>query len=627
MRIAAVILAFGLSANLFAQNSPEHRTWSTYMPEIAPKTVHFSALPESPEMKIYNAGNLASINQSDTGYFYTPAKNKATKLRSGVVSRGGAANPIIGFPKLIDNQNYNPVDNTIGISNTGHVLTANNMIISLYDSILVKQGGKTLEAFFGILPKQDTGQQVFDPQILYDPLRDRWVVSAAYVQFNKTNGSFNISSSKVLLAFSQTNDAAGLWNTYEIDGREVVDGTLWGTDYPTLAFTNKELFVLGNLSKLLGSISHQIVFEIDYKKGYSGTPLTIKKHILTDISSFVAGHNNFSNSNSRLYMIHTAHSPNSYYGTRNLDICYLESDISNANNKISQIYHLDLPEYYYKKISSPQKGSTIPLQMTGSVARSAFYDKGYLHSSFTTVKNEKTAIYYLRIKIDPNDVEFSETYSFVFEHPTYELGYSSIQYGGFRSADSVDGVLIAANYTSQNDYPGYGLFYISPNTDVSDFVVAKAGENSFQWPNIKDTMSRWGDYTCIAKQHNRPYRFVVTGQYGMVDKKVGSHFVMVSSATAGAEDVTKTVAPTKLYPNPTTNKATFEINVNSLTMCNVTVVNTQGAVVKSMNNCMLKPGLAVLEIELHGLAQGVYQVLVLDLMDNHLLLSKPLIKD
>lgn len=537
-------------------------------------------------------------------------RNEALKL--SVERRGGTAIPDVIFSADVDNKAFQPADNTVAVGNKGEIVTANNNNFTFYDSSFQFKKRVGLQNFFGIADKTDVGQQVFDPQVLFDPLRQRWLVVADYVEFSKSNGDYDLSANKIYVAVSKSDSLTGGWYVAAIPGIQTVDNALWASDFPTISFTATEMFIMASLSKLTGTISHQVAYELDFKEVYAGNVKRVLRHYFSDISGFTAAHNNFDNQNSRLYLVHTSHNA-PLLGTRNLDIAWIESNIADTNNRISMLYHLDMAEPYFRKNSSPQRGSTKRLASAGCVIRSCFYDKGLIHAVFTTVVKGKTAIYYVRIRPDWVDPEFSKTWCRILSHPDYDLGYSSVCYAGARDKDSVDGVLIAANYTSKNDFPGYGIFYVGPDGSVSDYQVIHSGWGYYQWPANLDTPVRWGDYTGVAMQHNKRGRFVVTGQYGSEINQVTSHFAVLDHLSAHTANG-NIPEGAKVFPNPATPGRPVSVQFQNQIPRNVSVSvsDLSGRVVLNSPSHFLKSGYCNVDITMANLSPGAY---VIDIRD------------
>jgi hypothetical protein len=88
-------------------------------------------------------------------------------------------------------------------------------------------------------------------------------------------GSSVSYESEILVGFSQTNDPAGNWNVYTLNGNSFNDST-W-SDYPIISLSDKDLFmtfnqVKDNVSWTVG-FRQSVIWQINKQDGYAGTPL------------------------------------------------------------------------------------------------------------------------------------------------------------------------------------------------------------------------------------------------------------------------------------------------------------------------------------------------------------------
>ena len=114
-----------------------------------------------------------------------------------------------------------PADNDVAVGLDGKIISAVNSNIQIYnengDSIL----RRTLAALASSL-----GSFTFnsDPRLLYDPVSDRYVI----VWFTGSTSTTN----KIIVGFTKSNDPAGAWNFYTLNGNSFNDST-W-SDYPII---------------------------------------------------------------------------------------------------------------------------------------------------------------------------------------------------------------------------------------------------------------------------------------------------------------------------------------------------------------------------------------------------------
>ena len=101
---------------------------------------------------------------------------------------------------------------------------------------------------------------VFDPRIVYDPYRNRWIIVAV------SNGSS--ANSRVLIGISQTHDPEGNYTLYALDPD--TGSSLW-MDFPMLGFNKNWIVISGNMFTIPGASQEGRVFAIDYPSLLAGT--------------------------------------------------------------------------------------------------------------------------------------------------------------------------------------------------------------------------------------------------------------------------------------------------------------------------------------------------------------------
>lgn len=106
-----------------------------------------------------------------------------------------------------------------------------------------------------------TGQNAFDPRVLYDAGVSRWVATADAVNFN-TN-----QSSSILIGISATSDPTGKWTFWRIN----VDTTnaTWA-DYPQLGINANWIVVSANIFAQSGNYKNAAIWALDKADFYSG---------------------------------------------------------------------------------------------------------------------------------------------------------------------------------------------------------------------------------------------------------------------------------------------------------------------------------------------------------------------
>ncbi|MEI7483563.1 MAG: T9SS type A sorting domain-containing protein [Ignavibacteriota bacterium] len=189
--------------------------------EVKPRVVNVSELPQSVMLLEQNytqeRGKLpADRNTGDMKSLIRAQEDKATNGPS--LSIKGYAGP--------NKNGWQPADADIA---TGmlHVMVVTNEQFHIYgrNNSLPLITSNTLQSFFG-----RPGKNVFDPKVVYDPWRNRWVMLAF-----ERDGLF----AYYWLAVSQTSDPTGSWWTYQFNAH--IDASTTTTnwaDYPGLGITS-----------------------------------------------------------------------------------------------------------------------------------------------------------------------------------------------------------------------------------------------------------------------------------------------------------------------------------------------------------------------------------------------------
>jgi hypothetical protein len=117
----------------------------------------------------------------------------------------------------------------------GHVLTTVNSSIEWFTKAGSLQHSQSLVSFFSPLSPSDS---IFDARTIYDPYAGRFMIVAA----DQTT-----STSRLLLAVSDTSDPNGAWQFTEIDATVNVDGIDCSTQSPMIATDAQAVYISGDL--------------------------------------------------------------------------------------------------------------------------------------------------------------------------------------------------------------------------------------------------------------------------------------------------------------------------------------------------------------------------------------------
>lgn len=160
-----------------------------------------------------------------------PADTVEDQVARNVICMPPSPRPRASFNGLVDSQTVIPPDTqgSVGI---------NHLMVTLNDRVRVLAKNGTvlttvlLESFFKLSP----GNSAFDPRVLYDPYRNRWVVAAASNEVS--------SNSQILLAVSATSNPLGGWYIHYIKADQA--GNAWA-DFPTMGFNKDWIVIQANM--------------------------------------------------------------------------------------------------------------------------------------------------------------------------------------------------------------------------------------------------------------------------------------------------------------------------------------------------------------------------------------------
>lgn len=415
-----------------------------------------------------------------------------------IVIRGFEANKYI---------NSVPNDNNLAVSNDGKLVSVSNTTIHAYDvekdSLLF-----TIPLSLFAQPLGLTGSK-YDPKALYDPESDRFII----VFLNGTVPS----NSKIILAFSATNDPAQAWNLYYLSGNPLDDNT-W-SDYPAIALTKDEIFLTVNQiipgQPWQTGFSQTLVWQIDKKAGFNGE-LKVNAKLWKDIHYGGSPVRNLcpAGGGSKLYGPGIFFLSNRNFAIQN-DTVFLVEITSNLENSSSLLKIspgiADVP-YGVPPAARQANGHTFDTN-DGRVL-GGFMENGKIQfvSNCIDTASGLAAVYHGIIS-DPGESVFIK--GKIICDTAMDFGYPNISYAGKQECD--DEALISFNHSSPEDYSGFSAVYYSNNKKYSGIVKIKEGENYVDILN--GAYERWGDYSGSQRRYNKPGKIWVAGSYGNSQKR------------------------------------------------------------------------------------------------------------
>lgn len=288
-----------------------------------------------------------------------------------------------------------PPDPVVAVGKNGFVVLVNRLIAMYDKNGVLTSGPFSLAEFFGA----SSDQNPFDPLAVYDPFSDRFIVAAA-------GGSFSSTSSVIWVAFSQTGDAAGLYNKYAIPAWRGQSGR-WA-DYPSIGLDRNAVYFTANMYQL-NWYNNVTLFIYDKEDGYAGRPLD-NKHLI-DVRTA---------SNGSAYRLRPAYVPeavtgNEYYlahmdqsGGDRINLFRLKGPRFTA--PILTASSVATPSTYFGVGDARQTGPGTGYDSMGTSVWNAWYRGGALWLAHAISSNGNIAAWVHRLRVSETPATREQTY-------------------------------------------------------------------------------------------------------------------------------------------------------------------------------------------------------------------------
>lgn len=523
--------------------------------------------------------------------------NTEAAEKSSKKTRGLAPNPTIFKGIQGNGSNATPNDNDIAVSNEGKVISAVNSNVRIYDDTGKVLTNKTLTSIFAAIGNYTW---ISDPRVLYDPAADRFVL----VCFS---GSVSYES-EILVGFSQTNDPAGNWNVYTLNGNSFNDST-W-SDYPIISLSDKDLFmtfnqVKDNVSWTVG-FRQSVIWQINKQDGYAGTPL---QYNLWDSIQYNGVP--LRNICPAKYQLPPFGNNMHFLTLRNVDatndsifVTTIDDSYISGNADLS-IQVLKSPVAYGFPPNARQKKSGLNnnyLMTNDARVLAAIYENDYIHFGSNTVNPQfmNAGIYLGTIKniSTPTPVVSAD----ILSSATMEYGYPSMTVVGNINDHKI---LYTFSHCITDSFPGTSVLLKVGNGDYSDVISVKNGTSVINI--LADSVDRWGDYTNIQRKYNNPTRAYLSGSWG----KSGGNNCWVSIIdniewTTGTQEIADKAA-SQLFPNPVSQQRfTTRFTNETAQHLKFEILDMQGRRIALMLDTYIKQGLNEFSFTTEQLAAGNY---------------------
>lgn len=413
-----------------------------------------------------------------------------------------------------------PCDNSLAVSNDGIVLSAVNAAVWAYNTNTDTTHFAKHVVALSSIGGGSFNDNNYDPKLIYDNDKDRFIL--VYLQ-NSTP-----SNSRVKVCFSSTNDPADPWYSYTLPGNPL-NNNRW-TDFPTISFTDDELFLTVNLIDATAptwqtGFDGSVIWQMDKNQGFAGDSV-LTNRLWSDIrhngkytrnlhpvqgidgaakKAYFLSNRNFDITNDTVFVLELT--GNQYDPNTALLVKAVTTNLPYGMPPNGRQADTDL--------SDPTKG----LQTNDARALGAITNGDWIQYVANTINPATgfSGIYHGFITDPSGQTSITGT---IIGHPTRDYGYPNIAWTGDENCDIE--AMIGFDFASPTDFPGVGAIYFGNDSSYSNPVDLKTGENYTDRHN--DSYERWGDYFGMQRKYNEPKTVWVSGYFG-TSKKQNSTWV------------------------------------------------------------------------------------------------------
>ncbi len=521
---------------------------------------------------------------------------------SGQSMKTTASSPTVGKTFVGNYFDEIPNDNNIAYGSNGKIVSVTNSRMYIYDTGGGQLAIKTFTEFYS-----GSGLK-FDPKIIWDYTWNRFI-------FVFLNGDAS-STSKVVIAFSATDNPNGTWNVYTLTGNPDAAefGSTWW-DFPQIGLNKKEFFVTGNLFSNSDSYVGGYIYQIDKIGGFNGaTSLTTAGYgsasSTTETFAIAPATGFYGFTSPHMWMVSTRGNP---FGTSKSVWLHRITD-SIAGSPVFQTFALNASVGYQVSPDANQNGTAVTLDTRDTRVRGIYYHNNRIYFACNSNVNGKPGLLFGEIEGLSNPI-FASANSQLFGSDSLEISYGAPIYGGVTGANGDHSTLLFFNYTSANHFPGNAVVYIDETGSISTPVICKIGQT---YVNIAfgGDPQRWGDYSGISPNPLNPGEAWAAGYYGysLANHRHGTWISQLYAPDAQVISTEPLVDDANVemtvFPNPATDYLNISFGVPANSFYSVKVTDMQGLLIKELLYDRLKPGEALATFDLRPLAAGEYIVSV-----------------
>lgn len=557
--------------------------------------------------------NNPAIKDSLAAIYRTGKRSPAQNVQRSAAT---PAAPVIGlnFPGNTFNSST-PNDNEIAIANNGQLISVQNSNIFRRNTITATNlGTQSLTSWCFALGNNGSK---YDPKVVYDPEADRFILVclAGYLSNN----------THIIIGFSKTDTANGLYNLYSIPGNPFND-TLW-SDYPMLAVNHNELFVTVNLlhdnqSWQTGFVQ-SVIWQLNKWDGYAGDTLRTELH-----SNINFGTRPVRNLCPVEFAGYPEAGPAQYFlSDRNLDasndtiFLVRVADTANAPGNTVTVSALVCPTSYWMPPNAREPGNVGNMATNDSRILGAFIQNNTIQFVNNTMDTStgNCAVYHGKIT---NVTTSPAVTANIYGDTSLEFGYPNIAWTGQSASDN--SAIITFLHSDSLTFPGFSAIATDGNGMYSPRTVVKAG---LGYIDVLSGDERWGDYSGIQRKYDVGGTVWVNGMYGLAGH---THATYVSelgvSADVSVQPVTENNAEISLYPNPFLHSFDIEFTNEKEQVLKFVIYDMSGRIVTVLLEDKVEEGKVKFGFSPAPLAPGVY-ILRAEAADGNVLFKQRIVQE